>query len=268
MLNDRLAKHYGIPGVEGVAIPQGAAPSRSTSRRRADDGQRAEGDGQRHDDLARRARRLGAGPHPRHAAAAAAGERAGRRARHPRRDDDPRATRQAPRDAESCAVCHTQDRSAGLRPGELRRASAAARERLSRSRREGNGPSNLPPDIARIASNGYGTGAVDAGDVLADGRKFADIDEFKQLLLAEPDRFARGLTKKLSPTPPATAWNTATQRSRAHRGDGRERLRLATLVQKWRRANCSEQVRRVPSPCEESGRGEGYAGIQRSIEEE
>ncbi len=38
---------------------------------------------------------------------------------------------------------------------------------------------------------------VDAGDVLPDGRKFANIDEFKQLLLADPEPFARALTSKL-----------------------------------------------------------------------
>ena len=38
---------------------------------------------------------------------------------------------------------------------------------------------------------------VDAGDVLPDGRKFANIDEFKQLLLADPDQFARALSTKL-----------------------------------------------------------------------
>ena len=72
MLNGRLAKHYGIPGVDGLGVPQGDAAAGQPSRRRADDGERAEGDGQRHDHVAGRARRVGAGPHPGHAAAAAA----------------------------------------------------------------------------------------------------------------------------------------------------------------------------------------------------
>jgi hypothetical protein len=38
---------------------------------------------------------------------------------------------------------------------------------------------------------------VDAADELPDGRKFADIDEFKKLVLADRDQFARGLTEKL-----------------------------------------------------------------------
>lgn len=38
---------------------------------------------------------------------------------------------------------------------------------------------------------------VDPSDVLPDGRPFRNIDEFKQLLLADQDRFARALTVKL-----------------------------------------------------------------------
>ena len=38
---------------------------------------------------------------------------------------------------------------------------------------------------------------VDPAGVLADGRRFADIDEFKQLLLADKDQLARALTTKL-----------------------------------------------------------------------
>jgi cytochrome c553 len=38
---------------------------------------------------------------------------------------------------------------------------------------------------------------VDAGDVMPDGQHFADIDEFKQLLLRDRDQLARALTVKL-----------------------------------------------------------------------
>jgi hypothetical protein len=38
---------------------------------------------------------------------------------------------------------------------------------------------------------------VDPADELADGRKFADVDEFKQLLLKDKDQLARSLTAKL-----------------------------------------------------------------------
>jgi len=39
--------------------------------------------------------------------------------------------------------------------------------------------------------------AVDAGDVLADGRKFSDLAEYKKLLLTDPDRMARTVAEKL-----------------------------------------------------------------------
>ena len=38
---------------------------------------------------------------------------------------------------------------------------------------------------------------VDPGDVLPDGRRFANIDEYKQLLLEDKDQLARNLTEKL-----------------------------------------------------------------------
>ncbi len=38
---------------------------------------------------------------------------------------------------------------------------------------------------------------IDPSDVLPDGRKFSNIDEFKKLLLADTDQFARALTTKL-----------------------------------------------------------------------
>ena len=57
-------------------------------------------------------------------------------------------------------------------------------------------------DFDRAMINGrmarYRNGpAVDAADVLPDGRKFQDIDEFKQLLLADKDQLARALAEKL-----------------------------------------------------------------------
>jgi hypothetical protein len=38
---------------------------------------------------------------------------------------------------------------------------------------------------------------VDPADVMADGQRFGNIDEFKQLLLKDRDQLARGLTQKL-----------------------------------------------------------------------
>jgi Protein of unknown function (DUF1588)/Protein of unknown function (DUF1585)/Protein of unknown function (DUF1592) len=48
----------------------------------------------------------------------------------------------------------------------------------------------------KLAPVGIGR-KVEAADELSGGRKFADVDEFKKLLLADPDQFARNLTQKL-----------------------------------------------------------------------
>jgi mono/diheme cytochrome c family protein len=49
-----------------------------------------------------------------------------------------------------------------------------------------------------LAAYQYGEGrAVEAGDEMADGRKFATVEEFKQLLLTQPEQIARCLTEKL-----------------------------------------------------------------------
>jgi hypothetical protein len=39
--------------------------------------------------------------------------------------------------------------------------------------------------------------AIDSADVLPDGRRFANVDELKQLLIEEPEAFARALTVNL-----------------------------------------------------------------------
>jgi len=67
----------------------------------------------------------------------------------------------------------------------------------------GAAPDHIEYVIAAIPLGGYvrmldeRDGKVDAADVLPDGRRFQDIDEFKQLLLADKDQLARGLTEKL-----------------------------------------------------------------------
>lgn len=49
-----------------------------------------------------------------------------------------------------------------------------------------------------LAAYQYGEGRpIEAGDTLPDGREFADIAEFKNLLLADPEQIARCITEKL-----------------------------------------------------------------------
>ena len=58
---------------------------------------------------------------------------------------------------------------------------------------------------------------VDAADVLPDGRRFRNIDEYKQLLLADKDQLARALAEKLltyaTGAPPTTADRPKSRRS-------------------------------------------------------
>ena len=82
-----------------------------------------------------------------------------------------------------------QDRSAGFRPGELRRdrrlAGILPAEQLGGRRKPIEGKFYLQgPD-------------VDATGETADGKRFQNIDEFKQLLLRDKDQLARALTERL-----------------------------------------------------------------------
>ena len=65
---------------------------------------------------------------------------------------------------------------------------------------------------------------VEKGFQTADGKAFKDIDEYKQLLLAEKDQLARNLTQKLiiygrgrTSTPPTARWSSSWWRSHARR---------------------------------------------------
>ena len=77
MLNDRLAQHYEIRRRGRSRVPPGPASAWEPSRWRADPGERAQGDGQRHHHVAGDARCVGAGPHPGQARAATTAERPG-----------------------------------------------------------------------------------------------------------------------------------------------------------------------------------------------
>jgi len=92
------------------------------------------------------------------------------------------------RKVESCASCHSKidppgfalesfDVIGGWR--EKYRSLANNGEKDANGRRVRPGP------------------AVDPADVLPDGRKFHDIDEYKKLLLEDKDQLARALTEKL-----------------------------------------------------------------------
>src|SRR4029450_1088748 len=95
-----------------------------------------------------------------------------------------------PRDVASCASCHKQIDPPGFAL-ESFDVIGGWREYY---RSSGNGK----PVIIDGRRMPYLQGKkIDPADVLPDGRSFADIEELKQLLLADKDQIARALTSKL-----------------------------------------------------------------------
>ncbi len=103
------------------------------------------------------------------------------------------------RATENCAGCHSRidppgfalenfDVIGGWRE-RYRFVAATPKERVN---------NRVGPLGKYLAAWLYGLGQpVDAGDVLPDGRKFTDIGEFKKLLLAHPEPVVRRVTEKL-----------------------------------------------------------------------
>lgn len=94
------------------------------------------------------------------------------------------------RSIESCAACHAQIDP----PGFALESFDVIGGWRDNYRTTGNGG----PVVVDGRRMPYHKGKpVDPADVLPDGQKFANIDEFKQLLLADKDQLARALTEKL-----------------------------------------------------------------------
>ena len=225
MLNGRLARHYGIPGVEGwefrkVALPKdshrgGVLTMASVLKVTAN--------GTTTSPILRGAwvldRLLGTPP-PKPPENVAALEPDTRGATSMR---DQLAKH---RQLESCASCHTRIDPPGFAL-ESFDVIGGWREHY---RTSGNGK----PVVIDGKRMPYLDGLkVDAADVLPDGRKFANVDEFKQLLLADPDVVARALARKLvtygtggAPGPADTAEIEAVVARTRERGFG-----LRTLIE-------------------------------------
>ena len=101
------------------------------------------------------------------------------------------------REVASCASCHKHIDPPGYAL-ENYDAIGGWREHYRTLKTEGR------PDQVVLGEFVYGDGvtyregaAVEAGDILADGRKFADLAGLKKLLLEDPDKMTRALTEKL-----------------------------------------------------------------------
>ena len=178
-LNSRLARFYDIDGIQGDDLQRVSPGAAAPPRRPAHAGGRFEGDRQRLEHFARRARRVGVGAIAGRADSAAARQRAGDRARYSRRENDPRNAGQAPRRRFVRRVPR-EDRSAGFRAGKLR-----PRRPLARSY------------VQLIAGRREQGATIDASYSLPDGREFRDIQEFRSLIASQPRKLARNVAEKL-----------------------------------------------------------------------
>jgi len=192
MLNERLAKHYGISGVEGhafrkVTLPPGSHRGGVMTMASV---LKVTANGTVTSPVVRGAwvldRILGTPPKP---------PPGGVPAIEPdiRGATTIREQLAKHREIESCATCHSQIDPPGFALESFDVIGGwRGNYRISGWRR----------DAKEVIVDGrkmpYLSGReVDPADVLADGRQFQNIDEFKQLLLEDKDQLARGLTAKL-----------------------------------------------------------------------
>jgi hypothetical protein len=94
------------------------------------------------------------------------------------------------RQVESCATCHTKIDP----PGFALESFDVIGGWRDFYRTSGNGKAVMIEGRRMPYLQGK---KVDPADVLPDGRKFRDIDEFKQLLLSDKDQLGRALTERL-----------------------------------------------------------------------
>jgi mono/diheme cytochrome c family protein len=189
MLNGRLAKHYGIPGVEGWAFRKVPLPrdSHRGGVLTMASVLKVTANGTTTSPIVRGAwvlERILGTPPPRPPADVPAIEPDTRGA------TTIREQLAKHRSVASCAACHAKIDPPGFA---LENFDVIGGWR-DHYRTTGNGQ----PVVIDGQRMHYLRGKkVDAGDVLPDGQRFADIDEFKQILLKDKDQIARALTVKL-----------------------------------------------------------------------
>ena len=176
-LNERLAKHYGIPNIYGSQFRRVTLGPDLAYRR----GLLGQGSvlvahlGAELPDLAGEARRVGAGKHPGHAAAGASAQRSAARGHQGRQQDhDLREQMTMHRKNEPCASCHKLMDPIGF-----------ALE-------------NFDADGKwRTKQGGEGGVPIDTSAVLWDGTKVNGPVELRQALLHYSPQFVRMVTEKL-----------------------------------------------------------------------
>jgi hypothetical protein len=189
MLNGRLARHYGIPGVEGFTMRKVALPpgSRRGGVLTMASVLKVTANGTNTSPVTRGAwvldRILGTPPSPPPTAVSAIEPDI-------RGATTIREQLAKHREVESCAGCHRKIDPPGFAL-ESFDVIGGYREYY---RSIGRGTAVTIDGRRMPYSNGP---RVDPADALSDGRAFADIDGLKKLLVADKDKFARALTRKL-----------------------------------------------------------------------
>jgi hypothetical protein len=189
MLNGRLAKHYGIPGVEGWAFRKVLLPpdSHRGGVLTMASVLKVTANGTTTSPVTRGAwvlERILGTPPPRPPADVPAVEPDIRGATTIRQQLAKHRT------DPSCAACHAKIDP----PGFALESFDVIGGWRDNYRSSGNGK----PVILDGRRMPYLTGPkVDPSDVMPDGQRFRDIDEFKQLLMRDKDQLARALTVKL-----------------------------------------------------------------------
>lgn len=187
MINGRLAKHYGIPGMEGWSFERVALPPDSPRGgvMTMAGVLKVTANGTSTSPVMRGSwvmdRILGKPPTP-------------PPANVPPLEPDTRGATtirerlDKHRELESCNRCHAEIDP----PGFALESFDVIGGYRDRYRQTGNG---IPVTIE--GRNIFLGAEVDPSGTMADGRTFTNIEEFKKLLLAQPDTFARALTEKL-----------------------------------------------------------------------
>ncbi len=197
MLNDRLAKHYGIPGVHGVAFRKVALKPENHRGGVLTHASvlKVTANGTTTSPVIRGVwvldRIMGrpVPPPPPNVPAVEPDIRGAATIREQLAKH--RAT-------ENCSGCHSRIDPPGFAL-ENYDVIGGWRERYRTVAERKNWVNNRIGPLAKyLAAHQYGEGRlVEAGDILPDGRQFADLAEFKKLLLAHPEQIARNVTEKL-----------------------------------------------------------------------
>ena len=194
-VNERLARHYGVPGVIGAAMRRVRLPPGSSYAGHNDPGKRSQGDGQRDDHLPGDSRTLY--------------HRAHSRDGHPASSSVPAVTpdlRGAITIREQLARHRSDPSCAGVRHSKMDPPGFAL-ESFDvmggwRDRYRGISDDSLPAagigqKIAGFPFAFHYALLVDSTGEMPDGRRFQDVRELKRLLLRDEAAIARNLVRQL-----------------------------------------------------------------------